>query len=450
MNGDRRKANQAGRLLVRAEERRGPRGAALLWMLGAIVTEALAALRFNRMRSTLTVISLGWGVACFVILYSYGDGFHVALRTAFQAVGQDLILMFEGSTSAQAGGERAGRRVRLEVTDVEAIREAVPLVAAISPEILVNGATVVRGYRSQNLGVRAVMPAYGRIRNMSVMNGGRWLNGEDEVQKQRVAVIGAKAAERLFGEMKAEGEEVTVNGLRFTIVGVLKTKTQISNYNRPDNECLFIPYSTGALYRDGRYPSFIVWSPVNPIFRAETMKQVRETLARLHNYDARDERAIRMIAFNDFMTMIDKMSLALQILLAFVGTLTLAIGGVGLANIMLVSVTQRTKEIGVLKAFGATRRSILFQFLLEALVIVTLGGVLGVAGGWMATSGIDTLPLLGPLFKDKSGAGDIHLQISQFAVLTSTLMLEVVGLIAGLLPAIKASRLDPVEALRYE
>jgi len=142
--------------------------------------------------------------------------------------------------------------------------------------------------------------------------------------------------------------------------------------------------------------------------------------------------------------------MALRILLGFVGTLTLAIGGVGLANIMLVSVTQRTREIGVLKSIGATRRSILFQFLLEAMAIVTAGGVIGVACGYGVTATLQTLPLLGPLFKDSSGTGDIHLRISQFAVITSTLLLEFVGLVAGLLPAIKAARMDPIEALRYE
>jgi putative ABC transport system permease protein len=144
------------------------------------------------------------------------------------------------------------------------------------------------------------------------------------------------------------------------------------------------------------------------------------------------------------------MGIALKLLLSFVGTLTLAIGGVGLANIMLVSVTERTREIGVLKSLGATKRSILAQFLLEAVVIVTAGGILGVAAGWGVTAILGSLPLLGPIFKDTSGAGDIKLQISMFAVLTSTALLETVGLIAGLLPAIKAARLDPIDALRYE
>src|ERR1017187_2262846 len=417
--------------------------------IASIFHEAGQALRFNRQRSILTTISLAWGVACFVILYSYGDGFHLALRTAFRTIGQDLVLVFGGRTSSQAGGERAGRRIRLELADVDEIRTSIPLVAAISPEMMMGGMTVVREYRSQTAMVRAVRPAYGRVRNQSVETG-RWIEPEDENQKRRVAVLGAKVAEKLFGEVPPEGEEITINGLRFTVVGVLKTKTQIANYNTPDNDCVFIPFETGSLYRDLKYPDDIAWMPANPLFREETVRQVRETLARIHNFSPNDDRAVRIIVFNEFMRLVDTMGMALRILLAFIGTLTLGIGGVGLANIMLVSVTQRTREIGVLKSIGATRRSILAQFLLEAMAIVTGGGAIGVAVGWGLTSLLGTLPLLGPLFQDTTGAGDIQLRISMFAVVTSTVMLESVGLVAGLLPAIKAARMDPIEALRYE
>ncbi|MCL4401904.1 MAG: ABC transporter permease [Acidobacteria bacterium] len=417
--------------------------------IGSVFHEAAQALKFNRQRSILTTLSLGWGVACFVILYSYGDGFHLALQKAFRAVGQDLVLMFNGQTSSQAGGERAGRRIRVETADAEAIRDTVPMVAAVSPEIMLYDARVVREYRSQSLTIRAVRPVYGFIRNMS-MNSGRWLSADDEVQKKRVAVMGAKAASKLFGEIPPEGEEITINGLRFTIIGVLKTKTQISNYNTPDNECLFIPFQTASLYRDTRYPEFIVWTPTNPIFREEAIRQVRTVLAKMHNFSPGDERAVRILAFNEFMRIIDTLGIALRLLLGFIGTLTLAIGGIGLANIMLVSVTQRTREIGVLKSIGATRHSILAQFLLEAMAIVSCGGVLGVATGYAVTAMLGSLPFLGPLFQDSSGAGDIHLHISRFAVLTSTMLLETVGLVAGLLPALKAARMDPIEALRYE
>src|ERR1039458_1013454 len=255
--------------------------------LSSIFAEAAAALKFNRQRSILTTISLAWGVACFVILYSYGDGFHLALRTAFSTVGQDLVLMFGGNTSSQAGGERAGRRIRLETTDIDEIRTTVPLVLAISPEMMDGGRTVVHEHRSYATMVRGVRPAYGRIRNMS-MASGRWLDQEDENQKRRVAVLGAEAATKLFGELPPEGEDITIDGLRFTVTGVLQTKTQIANYNAPDNECVFIPFETASLFRDLKYPDDIVWMPANPVFRETAVRQVTETLARLHNFSPND------------------------------------------------------------------------------------------------------------------------------------------------------------------
>ncbi len=415
----------------------------------SILAEAAAALNFNRHRSLLTMASLAWGVACFVILYSYGEGFGYALKTSFQAVGQDLVVMWPGQTSSQAGGERSGRPIKLELADAQLIRDNVPLVTGVAAEIMLRDATVIRGYRQENMSVRAVELPYHKTRNMT-MAAGHWFTGEDYQNKERVAILGAKAAENLFGEAPPDGETISINGLQFQIIGELLSKTQISNYNTPDNECVFIPLSTASLLHDIKYPDDIVWMPANPMFREKAVKDVRALLARVHNFSPTDERAVTMIVFNQFMKIIDTMSVALQVLLGLIGALTLAIGGIGLANIMLVSVTQRTREIGVLKSLGATRGQIRFQFLAEAMAIVTAGGVCGVLIAWAVTAGIQTLPLLGPLFKDTSGTGDIHLHISRFAVIVSTAVLEAIGLFAGLLPALKASRLDPIEALRYE
>lgn len=411
--------------------------------------EALVTLKYYQRRTVITILSLGWGVTCFVILMSYGDGFAFALTKAFQAVGQDLVIMFGGQTSEQAGGLRAGRKVQIEFSDAQAIREAVPLVGAISPEAYRGGVRAIRGSREKDTAIRGVWPEYSVIRNMTVTDG-RWLSPEDNAGQHRVAVIGAKVAKDLFAGLPAVGEEITVNGLRFTVVGVLESKLQIANYNRSDNECVFIPYDSYGVFGDKRYPMFIVWMPVSGAVRDQAVKEVRAKLAELHRYSPNDEKAIEILAFSQFMSIITGMSLAVKLLLGFVGSLTLAIGGVGLANIMLASVIDRTREIGMMKALGSFRRQILRQFLVEASLIVGAGGVLGIGLGAVVTWLIGSMPFLGPLFKDESGAGSIELHVSLPAVMISTAVLLAVGLIAGMIPAMKASRLDPIKALHYE
>ena len=417
-------------------------------MIRHVFSEALNALSHYKLRSALTMLSVIWGVASLMLLLSYGQGFGLALTSAFDQIGKDLIVIFPGQTSLQAGGERSGRRILLELDDVEAIREGVPTVEAISPEVR-RFLPVSLGYRVRDYSVAGVYASFERIRGME-MDTGRFLSEDDVLHRRRVAVIGAKLKTELFSGRPAVGSEVKINGVRFAVIGVLKRKTQITNYNMPDDMTAFVPYTSLSTLMDIRYLNNIVVLPVSNRFRDRLIPDLRAALARAHNFNVRDERAVEILDWNKFRALVENLSLGLNLLLTIIGALTLSIGAVGVMNIMLVSVTERTREIGVLKALGARRRHILAQILLEGTTLTAAGGL----GGFLLAAGITrligSLPLLGPIFEDTSGQGDVHLGISFSALLISSAVLIAVGLVSGLIPAIRAARLDPVQAIRSE
>ncbi len=415
---------------------------------GHLFSEALNALNHYRLRSVLTMLSITWGVAALVLLLAYGQGFGHALIKAFLQIGKDLVVVFPGQTSMQAGGERAGRRIRLELTDVKAIQEGVPTVEKVSPE--------ARRYypfnfneRVRSYSVAGVYACYQQIRE-EVIATGRFLSEEDVLHRRRVVVIGDNLRKELFSGIPAVDNELKINGVRFTVVGVLEKKTQISNYDAPDDMTAFIPFTTLSTMADLRYLNDIVLLPVNNQFRDRVVSDVRTSLARAHNFNVQDTRAVTIMEWNKFLSLITNLSTGLNILLMIIGSLTLSIGAIGVVNIMLVSVTERTREIGVLKALGARRAHILLQILMEGLVLTLTGGLLGFLLAWSTLKIVGSLPFLGALFEDTSGRGDIHLSFSLSALVVSSSILTAVGLIAGLIPAWRASRLDPVQALRSE
>ena len=417
-------------------------------MIRHVILEAFNALTHYKLRSALTMLSVTWGVASLMLLLSYGQGFGVALVKAFDQIGKNLVVIFPGQTSLQAGGERSGRRIPLEVRDVAALKEGVPTIEAISPEVR-RFLPVNYGYRTRDFTVAGVYQTFQRIRAMDI-DAGRFLSDDDVLQRRRVAVIGADVRKQLFSGRPAVDAEIKINGVRFTVAGVLVKKTQISNYAPPDDMTVYIPFTTMATMINTRYINNIVVLPVSNQFRDRIVADLRTAMAREHNFNARDERALTILDWNQFRTLVTSLSVGLRVLLTIIGALTLSIGAVGVMNIMLVSVTERTHEIGVLKALGARRWHILGQILAEGLTLTLSGGFLGYLLATFFIHLIGSLPLLGPIFEDTTGRGDLHLTVSWSALAVSSMILIAVGLAAGLLPAVRAARLDPAIAIRHE
>jgi putative ABC transport system permease protein len=414
-----------------------------------IFRQTLGSIAAHKMRSFLTMFGIIWGIVSVILLVGLGRGFSKDQKERLRTIGVDLAIIWGGRTSSQAGGYAAGRDIRLNINDAIAIQKECSLIKTVSPELR-RAVPEVSQYNAANRPVRGVWSSYQRFRSLKVSEG-RLMNEQDDAGSHRVVVLGVEARDQLFPGKPAIGESLTMGGLPYTVIGVLEKKKQNGSYGSgPDNTQLFVPYS--AMARDFPPPerpgitkgwiNNMVVEVADPELHEEAMKQVYTVLGRRHHFDPTDKDALFIWDTLNGAKLTERIFTVMTIFFGAVATMTLALGGIGVMNIMLVSVTERTREIGVRKALGARNSDISSQFFAEAAALTLVSGIIGFVLGVGLCVGLGML---------KSRPDFIPSPVlSSTAIVASIVTLSLITFGAGMYPAQRAASLSPVECLRSE